>query len=26
VTIDAAYVRDRLKDVVENADLSGYIL
>ncbi len=26
VTIDAAYVRERLKDVVENADLSGYIL
>ena len=26
VAIDAAYVRDRLKDVVENADLSGYIL
>jgi ATP-dependent HslUV protease ATP-binding subunit HslU len=26
VTIDAVYVRDRLKDVVENADLSGYIL
>jgi ATP-dependent HslUV protease ATP-binding subunit HslU len=26
VTIDAAYVRDRLADVVENADLSGYIL
>ena len=26
VAIDAAYVRERLKDVVENADLSGYIL
>ncbi len=26
ITIDGAYVRDRLKDVVENADLSGYIL
>ncbi len=26
VTIDAAYVRERLQDVVENADLSGYIL
>ncbi len=26
VAIDAAYVRDRLQDVVENADLSGYIL
>ncbi len=26
VTIDAAYVRDRLADVVANADLSGYIL
>ncbi|HTX55611.1 MAG TPA: ATP-dependent protease ATPase subunit HslU [Candidatus Acidoferrales bacterium] len=26
VTIDAGYVRERLKDVVENADLSGYIL
>jgi ATP-dependent HslUV protease ATP-binding subunit HslU len=26
VVIDAAYVRDRLADVVENADLSGYIL
>jgi ATP-dependent HslUV protease ATP-binding subunit HslU len=26
VTIDASYVRERLKDVVENADLSGYIL
>jgi len=26
VTIDAAYVRERLIDVVENADLSGYIL
>ncbi len=26
VTIDAAYVRERLKDVVENADLSAYIL
>ena len=26
VTIDAAYVRDRLAGVVENADLSGYIL
>ncbi|HTC30486.1 MAG TPA: ATP-dependent protease ATPase subunit HslU [Candidatus Acidoferrum sp.] len=26
VTIDGAYVRDRLKDVVENADLSAYIL
>jgi ATP-dependent HslUV protease ATP-binding subunit HslU len=26
VTIDAAYVRERLADVVENADLSGYIL
>jgi ATP-dependent HslUV protease ATP-binding subunit HslU len=26
VTIDAAYVRERLKDVVDNADLSGYIL
>ena len=26
LTIDAAYVRERLKDVVENADLSSYIL
>ena len=26
VTIDGAYVRDRLNDVVANADLSGYIL
>ncbi len=26
VTIDGAYVRDRLADIVENADLSGYIL
>jgi ATP-dependent HslUV protease ATP-binding subunit HslU len=26
VTVDAAYVRERLADVVENADLSGYIL
>ena len=26
VRIDAAYVRQRLADVVENADLSGYIL
>jgi ATP-dependent HslUV protease ATP-binding subunit HslU len=26
VTIDAAYVRARLADVVENADLSGFIL
>jgi ATP-dependent HslUV protease ATP-binding subunit HslU len=26
VVIDAAYVRERLQDVVENADLSGYIL
>jgi ATP-dependent HslUV protease ATP-binding subunit HslU len=26
VTIDGAYVRERLKDVVENSDLSGYIL
>jgi ATP-dependent HslUV protease ATP-binding subunit HslU len=26
VTIDGAYVRERLKDVVENADLSSYIL
>ena len=26
VSIDAAYVRARLQDVVENADLSGYIL
>ena len=26
VTVDAAYVRARLQDVVENADLSGYIL
>jgi ATP-dependent HslUV protease ATP-binding subunit HslU len=26
VTIDATYVRERLADVVENADLSGYIL
>ena len=26
VAIDAAYVRERLQDVVENADLSGYIL
>jgi ATP-dependent HslUV protease ATP-binding subunit HslU len=26
VTIDAAYVRERLKDVVENSDLSAYIL
>ncbi len=26
VTVDAAYVRERLKDVVENADLSAYIL
>lgn len=26
VTIDGAYVRDRLQDVVQNADLSGYIL
>ncbi len=26
VVIDAAYVRERLADVVENADLSGYIL
>jgi ATP-dependent HslUV protease ATP-binding subunit HslU len=26
VTVDAAYVRERLQDVVENADLSGYIL
>jgi ATP-dependent HslUV protease ATP-binding subunit HslU len=26
VTIDAAYVRERLADVVANADLSGYIL
>jgi len=26
VTIDGTYVRERLKDVVENADLSGYIL
>ena len=24
--IDAAYVRERLEDIVENADLSGYIL
>ena len=26
VTIDGAYVRERLQDVVQNADLSGYIL
>jgi ATP-dependent HslUV protease ATP-binding subunit HslU len=26
VVIDGAYVRARLADVVENADLSGYIL
>jgi ATP-dependent HslUV protease ATP-binding subunit HslU len=26
VVVDAAYVRERLQDVVENADLSGYIL
>ncbi|MBV8148129.1 MAG: HslU--HslV peptidase ATPase subunit, partial [Candidatus Eremiobacteraeota bacterium] len=26
VVIDAAYVRNRLADIVENADLSGYIL
>ena len=26
VTIDREYVRDRLQDVVENSDLSGYIL
>ncbi len=26
VRIDAAYVRERLADIVENADLSGYIL
>ncbi|HVA26950.1 MAG TPA: ATP-dependent protease ATPase subunit HslU [Candidatus Baltobacteraceae bacterium] len=26
VRVDAAYVRERLQDVVENADLSGYIL
>ena len=26
VTIDGAYVRARLADVVSNADLSGYIL
>jgi ATP-dependent HslUV protease ATP-binding subunit HslU len=26
VRIDAAYVREKLQDVVENADLSGYIL
>lgn len=26
ITIDAAYVRERLQDVVENSDLSGYIL
>jgi ATP-dependent HslUV protease ATP-binding subunit HslU len=26
VRIDGAYVRERLQDVVENADLSGYIL
>ncbi|MDE2481089.1 MAG: ATP-dependent protease ATPase subunit HslU [bacterium] len=26
VTVDAAYVRERLADIVENADLSGYIL
>jgi ATP-dependent HslUV protease ATP-binding subunit HslU len=26
IVIDAAYVRERLQDVVENADLSGYIL
>ncbi|MBV8639178.1 MAG: ATP-dependent protease ATPase subunit HslU [Candidatus Eremiobacteraeota bacterium] len=26
VRIDGAYVRDRLQDVVQNADLSGYIL
>jgi ATP-dependent HslUV protease ATP-binding subunit HslU len=26
VVIDRAYVRERLQDVVENADLSGYIL
>jgi ATP-dependent HslUV protease ATP-binding subunit HslU len=26
VTIDGAYVRERLADVVANADLSGYIL
>jgi len=26
VTIDAAYVRDRLAGVVDDADLSGYIL
>ena len=26
VSIDANYVRERLQDVVENADLSGYIL
>jgi ATP-dependent HslUV protease ATP-binding subunit HslU len=26
VTVDGAYVRARLQDVVENADLSGYIL
>ena len=26
VTIDGAYVRERLQDVVENSDLSGYIL
>jgi ATP-dependent HslUV protease ATP-binding subunit HslU len=26
VTVDGAYVRERLADIVENADLSGYIL
>jgi ATP-dependent HslUV protease ATP-binding subunit HslU len=26
VTIDGAYVRDRLADIVQNSDLSGYIL
>jgi ATP-dependent HslUV protease ATP-binding subunit HslU len=26
VTVDASYVRERLQDVVENTDLSGYIL
>jgi ATP-dependent HslUV protease ATP-binding subunit HslU len=26
IVIDGAYVRGRLADVVENADLSGYIL
>ena len=26
VVVDSAYVRERLADVVENADLSGYIL